>query len=484
MEEKAIRGVSWTMLAYSGSKVLGFVSTVVVARLLLPRDFGIMALAVMATSFLSWFGDFGFSRSLVLRRDLNQRGQGTLLTLIVLSSVGATLLCAALSPLAGIVFNSPRLTPVVAVLGVTLIPAGVGAFYEGLLERELEFRRRFVAYGLQSMTSAATSIGLALAGAGVWSLVGGQLLGFVVFAVTLGALAPYQVRPRFDRPLAGDLLQTSRGFLYQGLANFLRINLDNVTVARVFGATLLGYYSMAWRFADLSWTAIAAPASRITFTAFTRAHARNEDIRPAVLSSLRVVAVAAIPFGLLLSAAAEPLTLGLLGRKWLAMVGPLWILGLWAGLRPIDSLLSWVLNAIDRAGLVSRISVSILIPLVPALILAAELGSLTTVALAVLADLLFSIATLAYFVRRELGLSFRDMWTTLRPMLLAAPATWLSTWGVGHAIGDAQPLLGLVLAMLVGISVYGASISFFDRGFLPAAGTQVMRVLGRARTQP
>jgi O-antigen/teichoic acid export membrane protein len=480
VEEKAIRGVPWTMLAYVGSKALGFISTLVVAHLLLPKDFGLMALAVMATSFLSWFGDMGFSRTLVLRRDLDRPSQGTLFTLILGSSVAAALLCAAIAPLAALAFNQPRLTGVLAVLGIALIPGGLASFYEALLERELEFRRRFIGYGAQSLSSAIVSIALAVAGAGVWSLVAGQLFGAVVFALILGLLVPYRVRPRLDRQLARSLLHTSKGFLSQGVSNFLRVNADNITVAKTFGATALGYYSMAWRFADLSWTAIAAPSSRITFTAFSRARERGEDIRPSALSALRIVALIGVPFGLLLSAAADPLTRALLGHKWLPMIGPLTVLGVWAGLRPIDSFLSWLLNAVDRAWLVSWISIGILAVLVPALIVAGQLGTITTIALVVTGDLLVSIAVLTFHVRRHVALSVSALWGAIQPVILAGIPMWLATWAVGHALVAAHPLLSLIAAILAGLVVYVAVIALLDRRFLTGAGMQVMRMFGRA----
>ena len=470
----------WTLLAYSGSKAVGFLSTLVVAHLLVPADFGIMALAIMVTSFLSWFGDLGLARTLVLRHDLDRVAQGTLFSLIIASSVLTALVCAALAPLAALALHQPRLTAVVAVLAIALIPAGFASYYEALLERDLEFRKRFIGYVAQSTTGAAVSIGLAAAGAGVWSLVAGQLFGYTTFAMVLAALAPYRVRPRLDRHLAKSLFRTSRGFLSQGVANFIRVNADNITVARTFGATALGYYSMAWRFGDLSWTAIAGPASRITFPAFTRARHRGEDIRPAVLSALRLVALVGLPFGLLMSAAAEPLTRALLGPKWVPMIGPLAILGVWAAFRPIDSLLGWVLNAIGRAGLVSWISVAIIVPLIPALIVAAHLGTLSTVALVVTGDLLVSMCILTFFVRRHLQLSVQALWRALRPILLAGAPMWLSAWAIGQVLGAGQPVVGLVAAAIVGLAVYLAVISVFDRQFLPGAGSQVLRMVGRA----
>jgi PST family polysaccharide transporter len=480
MDERAIRGVPWTLLSYVGSKTITVGSTLVLAHLLVPKDFGLIALASMVTSFLSWFGDLGFARTLVLRQDLDRRGQGTLLTLVVTSSLAAMLLAVGVSPLVALAFGEPRLTALLSALSGVLAFGGVALFYEALLERELQFRRRFVGYGVQAATSAVVSISLAAAGAGVWSLVAGQVAGFAMFALTLAGLAPHRVRPRFERDLVSDLFRTSRGFLGQGIANFIRSNTDYVVVARTFGAGQLGYYSMAYRLCDLSWTGIAAPTARVTFAAFARARHRGEDIRPAFMSVLQMVALVGCPFGVLLSSASEPITRVLLGEKWLPMIGPLSVLGIWAAIRPMESALNWLLNAAGRAGASGWASAVVLVPLVPALVVAVHLGGLSAVALVVTADAVLSLGVLGFLARRYVQVSILEMWKAVRAVVIASVPMWLTTWEVGRAVGDRRALIGLPAAVIAGLCVYAGAISVLDRRLLSLAGSHARRAVGRA----
>jgi PST family polysaccharide transporter len=479
MEERAIRGVPWTFLSYAGSKALGVVTTLVLAHLLAPADFGVLTLALLTTSFLYWIGDLGFAGTLVLRQDLDRRGQGTLFTLMMGSSVVAALIALALSPAAGSVFREPRLTGVLAAMSGVLAIGGVGGFYEALLQRELEFRKRFAGYVAQSVVNAAVAIGLAAAGAGVWSLVAGQLASYGAFALVLAGLAPYRVRPRFEPALARDLFGTSRGFVAQGITTYVRQNLDNVFIGRMLGARRLGFYSMGYRLADLSYWGIAEPVARVTFAGFSRSRARGEDIRPAFLSVLRMVALVGIPFGVLLSASADPLVHAVFGDRWLPMVGPLTVLGLWAAFRPIDSSLGWVLNSIGRAGAVAWYSVAVLVPLIPAFLLAGDLRSLTGFAVVVAADGLLSLAILTAMTRRYLEVELGPMWRAVRPVVAAAPLTWVATWGVGQAIGTGHAVLGLIAALAAGLATYAGTISLFEPALLPRAGGQILRALGR-----
>ena len=161
MQDKAIRGLPWTLLSYSGSKVVSVITTLVLARLVAPSDFGLLALATLATNFLSWIADMGFSGTLVLRQDLDLRGKGTLLTLMAVTGVGAGLLTVALAPLAAQVFHTPRLTGVLAVIAVLLPLGSIAGFWEALLQRELAFRRRFAGLMTQSVVASMVSIPLA-----------------------------------------------------------------------------------------------------------------------------------------------------------------------------------------------------------------------------------------------------------------------------------------------------------------------------------
>lgn len=479
MEEKAIRGVPWTFMSFAGSKLVSVGTTLVLARLLVPADFGVMALAIMATSFLYWIGDLGFAGTLIHRQDLDRRSQGTVFTLMMGSSLLATLLALGLAPVAGDVFHSSRLTPVLAVMSGVLLVGGLSGFYDAVCQRELEFRKRFAGYATQSLVNAAVAIPLAVSGAGVWSLVAGQVASYGGMAIVLMTLSPYRVRPRLEREALRDIFSSSRGFVVQGITQFIRQNIDTVVVGRRFGTSSLGFYSMSIKLGDLSYWALAGPVITVTFPAFSRSRQRGEDIRPAFLSVLRLLALVGCPFGILLSGAADPLVRTVFGERWLPMVGPLTVLGLWAAIRPIDATLSWLLNSVGRAGAAAWVSVGVIAPLIPAFILATHLGRLSAVAVVVLGDTFFSLFVLSALVRRYVDLPMRQTWQALRPVMAAAPLMWGATWGASHAVGSGRPLLALVAAVAAGLATYLAVIALVDRSLLGRALAQILRTVGR-----
>jgi lipopolysaccharide exporter len=479
MQDKAIRGLPWTLLSYSGSKVVSVITTLVLARLVAPSDFGLLALAALATNFLTWIADMGFSGTLVLRQDLDLRGKGTLLTLMAMTGLGAGLLAVALAPLAALVFHTPRLTGILAVIAMLLPLGSIAGFWESLMQRELAFRRRFAGLMTQAVVASVVSIPLAALGYGVWSLVWGQIASMAALGIVLAVLAPYRVPPAFDRELARSAFRTGRGFLGQGLAMYIRQSIDTVTVGAVFGARRLGYYSMANRFGDLVYWTIAHPVAKVTFPSFAKSNYDGEDIRPTFLNVLGMIALLSCPIGIIMSAAAEPFTRVVFGDQWLPMVGPLAIMGLWAAVRQIDQTIGWLLNSVDRAGAVAWLSVFILVPLTGGCIVAASLGHLTAVALVPLGDTLMSAAISSALARRFVGLSFGDQWRAIRPAVIASAPTWIVTWGVGRLLDPRHAVIALVLSVVAGLATYAGSVWLLDPRLLQRGMSQLSRMLGR-----
>ena len=151
LESKALRGMPWTIMSYGANKLITVGTTVVLARLLVPADFGLFALALLATNGLSMFNDLGLGGTLVLRQDLDRRAQGTVLTVMMATAATLAVLLAAASPLIARAFGEPRLEEILLALAPLILFGGVNWFHEALLQRELEFRRRFVAQTAQSV---------------------------------------------------------------------------------------------------------------------------------------------------------------------------------------------------------------------------------------------------------------------------------------------------------------------------------------------
>lgn len=482
MEEKAIRGVPWTVVSYSSTKLVTVLTMLVLAHLLPPADFGLMAFAQITISFLNWFAGLSFSGAVIVRQDLDERGRGTILTITMVSAVASALLAVALAPALAQLFKAPRVEEIIPGFALVLVLGGLANFYESVLQRNMQFRRRFIALGAQAATVASVSITLALLGFGVWSLVIGQLASNGIYALLLFVFAAERITPRFQRSVVMSVLRTGRGFFAQGVTEFVRGNIDSVMVGRLLGATSLGYYSMASKLGDQTYWAIADPVAHVTFPAFARSRARGEDFRSSFLSVLRLVAIVGCFAGLVLTGAAEPFTRVIFGPRWLPMIGPLWILGVWAAIRPISTTLGWVLNSVGRAGVVGWVSLVILVPLIPGFVIAAHIKTMDAFACVVLIDAIFSMLILSVLVCRYIDLRVVDLWRCLRPVMLAAAPSWIAMFAIGKLLSG-SPIVALGLAVGVGAAVYLGAMALVEPGILRRVHQQGLRMLGRRAQQ-
>jgi PST family polysaccharide transporter len=483
VEERAIRGVPWTFLSFGATKLITLATTVVLARLLDPADFGLMALAMLAFGFLGLFRDLGLGSTLVLRQDLGDRANGTILTLMIGTAVVVTVLVAASAPLAAALLDEGRLNSLLPALAATTVFGSLAWFYESLLQRDLDFRRRFVGQLTQSLGFTVGSIPPALAGAGVWSLVIGQIVSMLAYSGVYLLIVPHRVWPAYDASIARDAFLTGRGFLAQGWLAWVIQNIDYLIVGRVLGTAQLGYYSMAYRLSELTHYGIADPVAKVTFPGFARMRHEGREIAGAYRAALRLVALAVFLIGAILSGAAEPFTRAVFGPDWEPMIDVLAVLGVWAAAKPIQATVGWLLNSTGHAGALAVLSAVVVVAEIPLLIVAAN-QSTAAVAAVVLGETLVSLAAAAVLVQRRVGPTVRSQARALAPLVAAGAIGWLASRGCATLTDGLEPVLSLALSMAAGVAAYAASIRLLEPGTFAFAREHVSRAFGREAQVP
>jgi len=474
MNDKAILGVRWSLLTFGANRAVTLVTTLVLARLLIPADFGVFALALLFVTTFRLLGELGLAQAMVLRQDLDDRTRGTILTLMLSISAALAVVVFVIAPFASDLFGEPRLTGPLRALSVTVALFGLAWFYDVALQRELEFRARFVAQIIQATVYAAVALTAAAADAGVWALVAGQLAGMLAWAAALLVGARTLVRPAFDRDIAREVLSVGRGFMAQGGLDFTKENVDYAVVGQVLGSGALGVYSLAYRLSELPYFAVADPVAKVTFPAFTRMRERGEDVSDAFLTTLQLVALVGTPAAILLSGAAEPFTRALLGSKWLDITGPLTVLALWGAVRPIHATTGWLLNSAGRPDLLARVSATTLAAMLPGIVLAASLSGVEAVAWVVLADIVVASVILACLAARHADVSLRRQGRALRPVVIAAVVAWPATHLTAQAAAQLPPVAGLAASITAGALAYACTLQLAEPGL-------AARVVGQAR---
>jgi O-antigen/teichoic acid export membrane protein len=236
---------------------------------------------------------------------------------------------------------------------------------------------------------------------------------------------------------------------------------------------------MAYRQAELPYYAVAEPVTNVTLPSFARMKHQGEDVMRAFFGSLKLVALAVVPLGVVLSAAAAPFTEALFGPKWPPMIGPLAVLGIWAAIRPLEKTVATLLNSTGHAGFVGRLSLLLLPPQVVGIYLAAEYGDITTVAWVMLGHIVLSLALVMGMVQRVTGHSVPRQLAELWPLLAAALVAWALTRLLAGALDEQAPALALIACGAAALSSYLVTIRLLAPTLLRDGWATARRALTR-----
>lgn len=447
---RTLRGMLWAYGSFVGVRLASLVTTAILARLLAPKEFGLIALATTFMAFLDMLQGLGVGQALVVSDPEHVEEEAE--TAFAVSSgvgLGLWLVSAALGPVAASLFHQPRLVEVMPAIGLTFLMYGLGSTHYALAMREIDFRSRTTAEISEAVARGVIGVVLALAGAGVWSLVAGYLAGVTAMTVALWRCVAW--RPRF-RPQRRHLrrLLTFGGALtgVAIMAAFLN-QFDNAVVGRVLGATQLGFYSIASRLPYLFIISLAVATGQVLFPAF--AALDEEAMRRGFLTSLRYTAVLALPLTAALITLARPLTIAVFGPQWQPAIVPTQILCAWALMSPVTMVCGNALKSRGHAVLLFMLAIPQAVALIVGSLLVVHQGivavSWVQAAIAVVAQ----GVTLAY-TSRMLELSSRSLLAALGRPLLAASVLAAVLFEINRAL--VHPAFVIVVGGFVGSALY------------------------------
>lgn len=463
VKDRIARSVFWITWSRGVVQLLSFLSTLAVARLLSPADYGLMALFAMCTYPLALLAELGLGAAIVQFRELDQRELNLCFWLSVAVAGAGYAAVYAAAPALAAWFGSPALSDILRVAGLSLPVVAVRVVPESLLRKRLELDRVSQAEIAATLATLPVVLGMAAAGAGVWALVAGSLL----MPVVQGGVIFRFVRWRPGLGLGSERLQPILGY---GLATLgTRVGwaayqqLDAFVLGKVSGDVVLGFYSMAKQLATLAVDKVSVVVNQLASPLMAELQADRGAMRISLLRGVRLAGCLAIPLSAGTALVAGDLVRVALTEKWLPMVPVLQVLCLFALIRSIDVLLPPVLFARYRAGFLFWWVGSVLLVMPPALWAGARLMGALGVALASLVVYPFLMVWMAREALRELEASWRMVWEQLRPVVLAvvvmAGAVLLVRWAVPVS-GVWDRLLRLAVATGVGALAYGGTLAW------------------------
>lgn len=422
---RTIRSMFWAYGSYVGGRVVVLASVAVLARLLAPREFGLVALALTFTALLETIKDFGLGQALIVSKeeDLEERAN-TVFWYGMLIGVGGCLVIVAIAPLVAAFYDEPEVLPIVAALALNFPLKAAGATHEALIQKRMNFRGQTLAQLTSVVLRGGVGVVLALMGFGAWSLVVGYLLGTLVQTVAFWLLVPWRPRLRFTNRHSRELFTFGGILTGVDVLHGIWASLDVLIIGRVLGATALGLYSIGTRLPQLIIINLSVVAAQVLFPAFTKVDA--DRLKEVFLTSLRFTLIIGAPLAVGLAAMAEPIIVALFGDQWVGAVGAMQMLCLYAVLLTIEIPGGTIFKVTGRASILLKLAIPRTILLFIALLLFAENGLVAVAACIAGVSAVFAVLALI--------LASRAAGTGLGQLVTASWAPIVAALGAGAAI--------------------------------------------------
>ena len=347
LAHRARTGIAFTGLSYAARATLELGTSVVLARLLQPADFGVVAVGQAFLQLSYVIGNLGMGTALVQARHLTQVDRYAASTVSTLTAMALALGCARLATPAAAIFAMPVLAAAIPILSLEMVLAGLSATPVALLRRELRYGAIAAVEIGAAASYAIVSIALAWSGHGIWSLVWTPLVSGVWTLLASHGMARYRPGVSFDRPAIRRLLAFGGALTLKNIFVHLARNADNLVVARFLGDRATGLYTRAFTLATMPQTRLVSLVYGVSFPVFCRVRDDRARFHAWYLKATSAVAVIVTPILLGLAVVAREFTVVVYGAEWSEMASCLSILCL-AGL--INSLHMLGGAAIEASG--------------------------------------------------------------------------------------------------------------------------------------
>ena len=442
LSSKVARGLKWSFISTIVGRVITPITSIALAHVLVPADFGVLSVALVMQSALLSFNDLGVTNALVWWRGDVRHAARTATTLAMATSFFLYGLCFVGAPIVSDALGSPSAIGVLRLLCLTVVIDGISSVPIGLLNRAFRQDGRAIADWIGFILSTGLTIGLALAGYGAWSLAWGRVVGNTATTVCLFVMARERPHPGWDREVAKVLVRYGLPLCGSSLLVFAFLNADYIVVGHVLGAAALGLYTIAFNLASWPSNVLSTTFRRVSIPAFSHL----QDDRPALdatfLAGLRNLMLVTLPLCAGASALAIPLV-GLVYPVDYAGAGAaLAVLAVLGAARVYLDFMFDLLSGVGRTRALFGLQALWIALLVPSLVLGARWNGIVGVAIAhvVVAVGVMIPAYSAVVARRGLtvGLILRQV---ARPALVAALGWTVATFVVGRAPSDLVALV-------------------------------------------
>ncbi|RPI14985.1 MAG: lipopolysaccharide biosynthesis protein [Lysobacterales bacterium] len=450
------RGSVWMVAMRWAIRGIGLLSTVILARLLAPDDFGVLAMAMVSVAIIEVFSQSGVDLALLRAQSPTREHYDAAWTLEVIQGVVLAVLLFLSAPIAAGHFEDPRVTLVVQVLSLSAL---IGGFQNiGVVEfrRQLDFRKEFRFGVVRKFASFGVTIIAAVLMRSYWALVVGQVFGRVVQVMISYRMSDF--RPRLSVARIGEIWGFSQWLILSRFARLVNRQFDRWLVGTIGGAPAMGYYWVAQDLATAPSDEVIVPMSRAAFPVYSRLQDQPDALADAFGRMFATVSLLSFAIGVGLGAVAENLVLVLLGEKWSPAIPLIPWLGWFGALYALTHTLDIFLVATGRQRMSALLTLGYAVVTVPVLLAVAQQGGVEGIAAGKAFTAVAMVTLLAALGARRPPLSLGLLWRCVWPSLVAAALMLAAVKGLQHWLPLDGRVFGLLRDSAAGAFVYVAVV--------------------------
>ncbi|MDR3575819.1 MAG: lipopolysaccharide biosynthesis protein [Anaerolineaceae bacterium] len=465
-----LNGTLWSYASFFCGKLMVFISTIILARLLSKDDFGVMSYALVVMSFMDILSDFGIGQAVIYHKN-DQDTPDTAFWLGMIISTSMLVITWIAAPLVGQFFHDQRAVLATRALAITFPIDAFGNVHNMLLRKKFSFGRKFIPEFIKAVCKGGIAILLAVLGYGFWSLVAGQIAGAIAADVAFWWVMPWRPSFHFIGKAARQLLSYGGSLVAVDIFSIVYSNADYVLIGHFMSAASLGVYTLAFGIPDLVINQLCNVISQVVFPVFVNIQDEIEALRQGFLTSIRYIALITIPLGLGLALVSKPMILALFTDKWIEAIPVLRAISIYAMLLSLGYSAGIVYKAQGRPHVLTVVEFIRAFITVPAL--AWVVLSIGTIEAVGWTQALIASAAMALDLSvacRMLKLPLKSIAGALAPALLSGAVMSLAVLGAMIVFQQSLPVIELAVSVVCGAVVYFSILWIFQRNLLVHAG--------------
>lgn len=461
LKKQAFVGVGWNAVGRLSTQGVSFILQIILARLLSPSDYGIIAMMAIFLQVASVFVDSGFGKALVQKQNCEEKDYSTVFYYNLAVSTGVYVILFVIAPLVARFYEIEILTQVMRVASLVVIINALSIVQRTKLEKQIDFKSQSIVTFTSAVLSGLAGIAMAYYGLGVWALCGQSILNSLFQLILFYYFVRWKPSLVFNKDSFHEMFSFGSKILLASIISVIYSNLYTIVIGKRFNSKDLGYYSRADHFAVFPSSNIGVIISGVAYPTLSKIQDSDEKLRYAYRKIIRYSSFIIFPLMVCLSSVADPFIRALLGEKWAEAIPYLQVLCfalMWDHLSSLNLNLLYVKgksNLVLKLEIIKKtIAVAILFASIPFGIMAMCYGR---VAYGIIA---FYINT--SYTKRIIELSFWQQIMDFLPYFLLALLMGGSVYILLTVI-TIRPVVELVIGLVVAALIYlSLSLMFFS----------------------